>query len=72
MEKIMPREEFMRKGREWTELDTKYDNLFQDFLNNPTAKTPEEIAEFKEMQKRLYTLEEELYSVAEGKIAIDP
>jgi hypothetical protein len=71
MEKTMSKEEFTRKGREWTELDTKYDNLFQDFLNNPGIKTPEEIAEFREMQKRLYALEEELYPVAEGKIVIE-
>ena len=62
--------EFETKGKEWTSLDTEYDNLFQNFLDNPQIKTEEEIVKFREMQKRLYSLEEELYLVAEGKVTI--
>jgi len=103
--KTITKEEFERKGKEWTETnreydtefqsffskvetvsledsdfanmeefreassalvvrDAAYDNLFQDFLNNPKPQTTEELAKFKEMQEQLYPLEDRLYKVA--------
>jgi hypothetical protein len=62
--------EFNKMGEEWTVLDTEYDNIFQDFLNNPHTKTPEEILRIKEMQTRLISIEIHLYKVAEGQIKI--
>lgn len=58
-------------GKEWTQLDTEYDNLFQAFLNNPHIKSTEELSAFKAMQNRLYAIELELYKVAEGKMIIE-
>ena len=57
-------------SKEWTGLDAEYDNLFQTFLDNPHAKTQDELSKFKAMQSRLYALELELYKVAEGEMVI--
>jgi len=62
--------EFESMSKEWTALDTEYDNLFQDFLNHPHTKTPEDLLKFKVMQSRLYAIELELYKVAEGQMII--
>ena len=70
MKKTITRSEFEAMGKEWTALDTEYDNLFQEFLNNPHTKTEEELAKFKAMQSRLYMIELELYKVAEGTMTI--
>ena len=67
---IINKEEFENLAREWTALDTEYDNLFQAFLNNPGVKTPNELERFKTLQQRLYSIELKLYKVAEGKIFI--
>jgi len=63
--------DFQTISREWTALDDKYDNLFQDFLDHPQVKTSEEILKFKTLQKRLYEIELELYKVAEGSLIIE-
>ncbi len=59
------KERFEEMSREWTTLDTKYDNFFQSFLNSPVIQTPESLAKFKDMQGRIYPLEDEIYKVAE-------
>lgn len=61
---------FESMSKEWTALDTEYDNLFQSFLDNPYIKTQEEISKFRAMQSRLYAIELELYKVAEGQVII--
>lgn len=63
--------EFESLSKEWTGLDTEYDNLFQAFLNNPHIKSTEELLAFKAMQNRLYAIELELYKVAEGEMIIE-
>jgi hypothetical protein len=71
IEKItITKAEFEAMGKEWTALDTEYDNLFQAFLDNPHVKTQEELQKFKTMQTRLYAIELELYKVAEGQMTI--
>lgn len=70
MKKTITREDFDKLSREWTVLDTEYDNLFQDFLDNPKVKTVEEVSEFQKKQKRLYAIEDELYKVADGTLEI--
>lgn len=67
---IITHQEFQKFATEWTQLDTDYDNLFQEFLDNPHIKTNEELSRFKAMQTRLYAIELELYKVAEGKMII--
>ena len=57
-------------SKEWTALDTEYDNLFQAFLDNPHTKTQEELSKFKVMQSRLYAIELEFYKIAEGEMII--
>lgn len=70
MKKIITKSNFEKLGAEWTALDNKYDDLFQDFLDTPKIKTPKEISEFKQMQQRLYAIEDELYEIAQGKVEI--
>jgi hypothetical protein len=70
MKKTITRAEFEAMSKEWTALDTEYDNLFQAFLDNPHTKTQEELSKFKAMQNRLYAIELELYKVAEGEMII--
>jgi hypothetical protein len=70
IEEQMSKEEFKRLSLEWTDLDNRYDALFQEFLDSPEVKTPEEILEFKAMSKKLYDLEARLFKVAEGKITL--
>lgn len=65
------REEFEVLSKEWTSLDTEYDNLFQEFLDNPGTRTPEDLEKFKAMQKRLYSIEDRLYKIAEGELVIE-
>lgn len=62
--------EFQAMSAEWTALDTEYDVLFQDFLDNPHTKTPEELTKFRAMQHRLYEIENQLYAIAEGTTLI--
>jgi hypothetical protein len=62
--------EFQAMSAEWTAIDTEYDALFQDFLDNPRTKTPEELAKFRAMHHRLYEIENELYKIAEGIMVI--
>lgn len=71
MKQFIKRKDFEELSTEWTALDTHYDNLFQEFLDNPSVKTPQEIAEFSKMQKRLYTIEDELYKIADGRMVIE-
>lgn len=59
------KERFQEMAREWTTLDTEYDNFFQGFLNNPSPHLPERIVQFRDMQGRIYPLEDEIYEVAE-------
>lgn len=61
----MNKEQFHDMARELTILDTEYDNFFQDFLDSPSTHTSEKLAQFKDMQGRIYPLEEEMYTVAE-------
>jgi hypothetical protein len=70
MKKTMTKEYFEKLSKEWARLDDKYDALFQAFLDDPHVKSPEEIAEFQSMQKRLYSIEDELYKIAEGEVEI--
>ena len=58
------RVDFNSISKEWTDLDNMYDNLFQDFLNNPSIKTKAELLEFQSMQKRLYAIERKLYKIS--------
>ncbi len=62
--------EFQAMSAEWTALDAEYDALFQDFLDNPHIKTPEELEKFRIMQRRLYEIENKLYTIAEGTTII--
>lgn len=59
------KEKFQEMAKGWTTLDTEYDNFFQTFLNNPLAHTPEKLAQFKDMQEKIYPMEDEIYKVAE-------
>lgn len=59
------KERFQEMAEGWIILDTEYDNFFQAFLNNPSAHTPKKLAEFRDMQGRIYPLEDEIYKVAE-------
>lgn len=59
------KEKFQEMAREWVSLDTEYDNFFQDFLNNPSTHSQKQLAQFKNMQGRIYPLEDEIYEVAE-------
>ena|SRR3989344_932109 len=59
------KERFEELAKEWISLDTEYDNFFQSFLNSPAIHTPESLAKFKDMQGRIYPLEDEIYKVAE-------
>ena len=68
--KIISNNEFKKLSAEWTALDNEYDNLFQDFLDNPHVKTQDELSKFKAMQERLYAIELELYKVAEDSMTI--
>jgi len=61
----MTKEKFQELAREWVKLDTEYDNFFQDFLDNPSIHTQEQLAQFENMQQRIYPLEDEIYKVAE-------
>lgn len=61
----MTKEKFQEMAREWTNLDTEYDNFFQAFLDNPSEHTQKQLAQFEDMQKRIYPLEDEIYKVAE-------
>lgn len=70
MKKTITRSEFEAMSKEWTALDTEYDNLFQAFLDNPHTKTHEELSKFKAMQNRLYAIELELYKIAGGEMTI--
>lgn len=62
--------EFQAMSAEWTALDTEYDEVFQAFLDNPHTKTPEELEKFRTMQRRLYEIENKLYTIAEGMTII--
>ena len=57
---------FQKMSAEWTAIDTEYDNLFQDFLDNPQELSSDQIEKFQSMQKRLYAIEDELYEIAKG------
>ncbi len=70
-QQAISREDFEALSKEWTALDTEYDNLFQEFLNNPQVKGQEELEKFKAMQKRLYAIEDRLYLIAEGRMVIE-
>ncbi len=59
------KERFEKLAKEWISLDTEYDNFFQSFLDNPSAHLPEKLAQFRDMQGRIYPLEDEIYKVAE-------
>lgn len=59
------KERFQELGREWVALDNEYDNFFQEFLDSPSVHAPEKIAQFRDMQGRIYPLEDEIYKVAE-------
>jgi E3 ubiquitin-protein ligase DOA10 len=61
----MTKERFKELAREWTNLDTEYDNFFQAFLDYPSAHTQKQLAQFENMQRRIYPLEDEIYKVAE-------
>ena len=69
MEKI-DKKEFDALSKEWTDLNLEYDNLFQEFLDHPHVKTPEDLDKFKAMQKRIYGIEDQLHKIAEGKLEI--
>src|SRR3989338_6645360 len=60
--KTITRSEFKAMGKEWTALDAEYDAEFQTFFDNPKSTT---FAKFKDMQGRIYPLEDEIYKVAE-------
>ncbi|MDA1061177.1 MAG: hypothetical protein O3B47_05305 [bacterium] len=62
---LITKEQFQEIAIEWANIDTEYDNFFQAFLNNPLAHTPKQLAQFKNMQGRIYPLEDEIYKVAE-------
>jgi|SRR3989344_1880520 len=61
----MSKERFEEMAREWASLDSEYDNFFQAFLNSPSAHLPEKLVQFRDMQGRIYPLEDEIYKVAE-------
>ena len=63
--KTITKSEFKKVGEEWTALDAEYDGEFQAFLDNPSAHLPEKLAQFRDMQGRIYPLEDEIYKVAE-------
>ncbi len=71
MKEKITREYFESLSNEWTDLDNKYDDLFQAFLDDPKVKELEEIAKFQKMQQRLYAIEDELYKIATGEVEIE-
>ena len=65
------KEAFEKLKQEWLALDNKYDGLIETFFNNPRVLTPEELADLKEMQRRLFELEVEALKVASGENTIE-
>ncbi|MBT4828890.1 MAG: hypothetical protein HON82_09990 [Candidatus Marinimicrobia bacterium] len=59
------KERFEELAKKWVSLDNEYDIFFQSFLDNPAAHLPEKLSQFKDMQGRIYPLEDEIYKVAE-------
>lgn len=59
------KESFQEMASQWVTLDNEYDNFFQNFLNSPSAHDSEKLAKFRDMQGRIYPLEDEIYKVAE-------
>lgn len=59
----MNKEKLKELGKEWTALDTKYDNLFQELVDKAEMLSEERIADLKEMQDRLFDLETEIYEI---------
>ncbi len=59
------KERFQEMASQWVTLDNEYDNFFQEFLNSPSAHDSKKLAQFRDMQGRIYPLEDEIYKVAE-------
>lgn len=62
---LMSKEKFQDLAKEWTSLDIEYDNFFQAFLDNPSSHNHNQLEQFKNMQGRIYPLEDEIYNIAE-------
>lgn len=55
---------FQKLGTEWKELDDRYDRAVQEVIDSREPRLgAERLAELKEMQKKLYALEEQIFSM---------
>ena len=63
----MNKEKLKELGGEWTALDTKYDNYFQELVDKAETLSDERMTELKKMQDRLFDLETEIYDILKGE-----
>jgi pyridoxal/pyridoxine/pyridoxamine kinase len=72
-EKHMKKEEFEKLVQDWQSLNEEYDAYILAFLANPQSSN-ELVAKMdllKEMQRKLFDLENKCFEIAEGKIALE-
>lgn len=69
----MKREEFETVANEWQKLNDEYDRHILAFLKNPKASQRfiTELDTLKEMQHKLFILEDTCFKIAEGKINLE-
>lgn len=73
LEKDMNQEEFKKLAEEWQKLNEEYDACILSFLSNPDFDNDmvAKLDSLREMQKKLFNLEDQCFRIAEGKIKLD-
>jgi pyridoxal/pyridoxine/pyridoxamine kinase len=69
----MKKEEFKKLSEDWQKLNEEYDALILSFLSNPKSSNDivANLNMLKEMQQKLFELENQCFKVAEGKIILE-
>ncbi len=69
----MKREEFEKIADEWQKYNTEYDKHILAFLKNPKVAQVfiSELNTLRELQHKLFMLENTCFKIAEGKINLE-